>query len=78
MAEYKMKGWVAQDSESMSDTNLYFGTLKPRRTLGGWFWYCFEDHLGLPKEMFPNLKWEDEPLKVELTIKECKDENNEN
>lgn len=30
------------------------------------------DYYELPNKLFPNLKWEDEPIKVELTIKAIK------
>ena len=80
MAEYKIKGWAARDKWS-GESNLYIGYKKPKRILdtdpGFGMWCDFGEFMELPKDMFPNLKWEDEPIKVEITIKECKDENDE-
>ncbi|MBR3647102.1 MAG: hypothetical protein IKN59_01760 [Paludibacteraceae bacterium] len=70
MAEYKIEGWVARDGEMIGDTDLYFGTRRPERGYG--VWLGLGNYLELPKEMFSTLKWEDEPIKVELTIKEDK------
>ena len=38
-------------------------------TKGLTVWDDIEQSIEIPQEMFPNLKWEDEPIKVELTIK---------
>ena len=72
--EYKIKGWVARDrAEGEDGTNLYFGWKKPKRLGDESFitWVDFGDFISLPKEMFPNLTWEDEPSEVELTIKKA-------
>lgn len=54
--------WVARDA---------WGYLKgfmelPSRFVEDGEWYSPEDDFNLPKILFPNLKWEDEPLEVEL------------
>lgn len=66
--EAKLTGWVARDSEY----NPYFGlglilfNKKPQRSGD-----CWDGEISshLPWELFPDLKWEDEPVEVEVTIK---------
>jgi hypothetical protein len=70
--EYKIKGWVARDQNIGEDgTNLYFGYIKPKRLGDEPFiiWVDFGDFISLPKEMFPELSFDAEPIEVELTIK---------
>ena len=70
--EYKIKGWVARDQNIGEDgTNLYFGYRKPKRLGDEPFisWVDFGDFISLPKEMFPELSFDDEPIEIELTIK---------
>lgn len=70
--EYKIKGWVARDQNIGEDgTNLYLGYKKPRQCGEQPFViYCdYGDFISLPKEMFPSLAYNDEPIEVELTIK---------
>ena len=70
--EYKIKGWVARDQNIGEDgTNLYLGYNKPKSIGQSPFvtWCDYGDFISLPKEMFPELTWEDEPIEVELTIK---------
>jgi len=70
--KYKIKGWVARDQITGGDkTNLYFGYEKPTRIKTGLYntWFGFGDFISLPKEMFPELTWKDEPIEVEFTIK---------
>lgn len=70
--EYKIKGWVARDQvEGEDGTNLYLGYNKPRKVGKEPFvaWCDFGDFIGLPKDMFQELTFESEPIKVELTIK---------
>ena len=70
--EYKIKGWVARDQvEGEDGTNIYLGYNKPRKLGEEPFvtWCDYGDFISLPKEMFPELAWESEPIEVELTIK---------
>lgn len=70
--EYKIKGWVARDQdEGLYGSNLYFGYEKPRKIGKEPFviWGNFGDCISIPKDMFPELTCEDEPIEVELTIK---------
>ena len=65
----KLKGWVAKDE----DGGIFFHLdNKPKRR--EWFWNqslfsCFI----LPKDSFPDLTWEDEPIEVTIEIKEVKE-----
>lgn len=71
--EYKIKGWVARDQLIGEDkTDLYFGYEKPKRIESGQYitWWGFGDFISLPKKMFPSLSCTDEPIEVELTIKD--------
>lgn len=71
----KIKGWVARDD----DGTLAIHYEKPRRVcyynneivLDGtpWVWENEAGYGLLPVKIFPDLKWEDEPLEVELAIK---------
>lgn len=64
----KTKGWVARDHDG--NLRLFF-LCKPQRIDEKRYKYWFggsNASKGLPSSDFPNLKWEDEPLEVELTI----------
>lgn len=65
----KIKGWVARDSveDGFIGTGLIFHHSKPSRCGGEWSSQTIAMHL--PWEMFPDLKWKDEPIEVELLIK---------
>lgn len=59
----KIKGWVARDK----DEALFFGKNEPERLVT--VWCGFDEFIALPSDMFPDLKWEDEPRKCELNIR---------
>ena len=62
-----IEGGIARDK----DKRLLFCFNKPtKNSFRGDDLGC--EHIELPKEMFPNLKFEDGPIKVELTIKTLK------
>lgn len=68
----KIKGWVARDKRG----TLNFFRAHPRRitdSRGEEYWI---GHVRMkqPNEFFPDLKWEDEPIEVELTISRVKTE----
>jgi len=72
--EYKLKGWIAKNGASndrtymyIYDNNIVFSEIKPTRDEYYKHWNPSKFYLS-PKA-FPNLKWEDEPIEVELTIK---------
>lgn len=58
--------WVARDKDG---TLCVFPYEKPKRTTFGWI-DSFERYIIINKEKFADLKWEDEPIEVELTKKE--------
>ena len=66
--EVKLTGWVARDIQH--DPFLGLGLVlfeeKPGRSCGCW---SGEIAAQLPWELFPDLKWEDEPVEVEVTIR---------
>ena len=65
--EAKFTGWVARDREfdSYYGTGLILYSKKPRRSDNCWNGDIVAQ---LPWELFPDLKWEDEPMEVEITI----------
>ncbi len=66
-----IEGWIARDQYKENDSDLYVGKFKPQRhesPLGLGMWYEYGDYMQLPCEMFPEIKWEDEPQKVKITI----------
>ena len=65
----KVVGWVARDCNG--DLNLF--ETKPKRSTFTRRKYWFTDscmHYHIREDVFPDLKWEDEPKKVELEISE--------
>lgn len=63
-----IEGYVARDK----DDNLWLYEEYPVRMGNYWLNDNFIMSFPIPNKMFPNLKWEDEPIKVELTIKAIK------
>ena len=66
-----IEGWIARDQEpdefSSKGTDLFLYLYKPIRCVGNFIddgGYC----MSLPRELFPEQKWEDEPKKVKITI----------
>ena len=70
--EAKITGYVARDA----DDSLFCYKRKPIRIHDYWkghdYWGYVHFIAKLDNVLFPDLKWEDEPLKVEITIKEVK------
>ena len=72
MGELKIKGWVARQNVSkipyyyVYSHQLAFFKTKPKRGDGEW-----NGGIGMyiDSDLFPDLKWEDEPVEVELIIK---------
>lgn len=63
-----IKGWVARDKEGY----LVLHYKEPHRTLGNTKWYSAQSQKSLPRDSFPDLTWDDDPLEVELIIKRKK------
>lgn len=77
MADYKLQGWVARDECSGDESNLYIGQQKPKRIAdsapGFGMWCDYGEFMALPAEMFPELSYKDEPVEVEIIIKQMKE-----
>ena len=58
-----IKGWVARDQDGL--LTLFDSEPKRFPVDESWIGCGFTD---LPKDLFPDLKWEDEPIEVELPI----------
>lgn len=61
-----IEGWIARDKDD--DAICLFGKEPERLDCG--IWHTFATGIILPTDSFPDIKWEDEPLKVKLTIEE--------
>lgn len=70
-------GWVARDLHFSDASDLYVGQNKPTRYDNGdgsGLWTGFGEWvMSLPKEMFPEITWEDEPVEVEIIIRRKED-----
>lgn len=67
----KIHGWVARNKE-ICGGRLSFFTKKPQRGTRSWLEPDTMEDLpyeGLPKDMFPEISWESEPVEVELLIR---------
>ena len=64
----KIKGYIARDKNN----ELHFFNEKPYREHPVLWWKTkneVQDMLYIDSDIFPELKWEDEPIQVELFIK---------
>lgn len=63
-------GWFARDSreDPLFGLGLCLHHIKPKREGDSWSGLTIAMHL--PWNLFPELKWEDEPIEVEITIKQ--------
>jgi len=72
--EPKLRGWVAVDKDSVGNRRVSFFPLKPyREELGDRpYWAAVRpfDSLALDSSAFPDMDINDEPIEVELTVKE--------
>ena len=66
---YVIKGWVARDNKGDSDSLSIYRDIKPNRLNEEGLWENMSDFMTIPKDMFPEIKWEDEPVKIEMIIK---------
>jgi len=70
--EKVIKGWIAKDGDDWE--RVCFFNTKPTRgkgILNKKQWMCQEVgwYFALPKHLFKEMKWEEEPIKVSITIK---------
>ena len=63
--EVTFEGWVARDM--FGELNVFIK--KPTKFFGKVWSDQTGKRFGLPESLFPDLKWEDEPKKVSVTIK---------
>ena len=76
MDKKKISGFVVRfgNYSTGEPGQLFLAFEKPRRYIDGnnKYWYLYPDDkmIQLPKEWFPELSFDDEPINVELTIKE--------
>ncbi len=70
--ETVIQGWVCRDKTGL--LNFFYGGSVPYRNEndGDWNTLCGRVLEWLPKELFPDLTWESEPIEVELIIKRKK------
>ena len=75
-----MKYFIARDRTPFDGRRLgalFLFNEKPERGVNVWNqfddegWHC--ESIQLDRTLFPELKWEDEPIEVELSIKPCKE-----
>ena len=64
--ESAVSGWVCRDEHS--DLYVVIGC-KPKRTRFGFWENDSSDCITLPKDRFPSLTWESDPIEVTVTVK---------
>lgn len=71
MEEVTIKGWVARNEKAYSGCDLQlFIDQKPKRRGTMPYWIGKIGHnITLNESLYPNLTWQDEPIEVEITIK---------
>lgn len=57
--------WLARD-KYVDTESLFIGYRKPDR--GNYMWINFDDNIHLPVSCFKQIKWDDEPVKVKVTV----------
>ena len=68
---WQLTGWLARDEAKYNPGDLFLYSTFPTRDFGkivGGFWYAPDGGYELPRELFPELTWNDEPVYVKLTI----------
>ena len=68
--EAKLTGWVARDRNG--EISVYEDY--PERDSNGQFWLA-SGYMSIDEKSFPDLKWEDEPMEVEVTIKKKRNDS---
>ena len=79
MEEYKIKGYVARDKYPASGSDLFLYSTKPVWDDYVGMWIANRDFVSrLPQEMYPELKYTDEPIEVEMIIRPKHEETSQN
>lgn len=67
-----MQGWVCRDKiwdKELQDSDLFLAMEKPQRDLELGCWFNMGYIIPLKTELWPDLKWDDEPVEVEILVK---------
>lgn len=64
--EAKLTGWVARDG----DERIWVYETCPKKYSEWLEWVGNDGYMSIDQKSFPDLKWEDEPVEVEITIRE--------
>ncbi len=70
MQQYTMRGYIARDKHEGDFSDLYFGVVCPKYDPICEAWHGFGEFIALPKDWYPELKYTDKPIAVELIIKQ--------
>lgn len=70
--ETVIQGWVARDAGGFISLFSYCPDRVMHDNLGFWGHNDGSDEIDLPKNAFPDLTWDDDPIEVELIIKRKK------
>lgn len=68
MKEIKLDGWICRDGNRNQTLTLFTQYPERNKTKGYLKWWKRSESMTLPNELFPEIKWESEPLKISLTI----------
>lgn len=68
MGAQVLTGYVARDFGDGPADKLFFYSKRPTRGYGSWQCSGTFDSMHLPERLFPLLRWEDEPMEVEIII----------
>lgn len=76
-ADTVVQGWVARDSSGFISLFSYLPKRSTHTNVG--YWGCDDgrDEIDLPKSLFPDLTWKEDPIEVELIIKRKKKTENQ-
>ena len=71
-----IQGWAVRDKDGT--LNLFYGSDKPIKRGQDEYWSVVAGAVFeyLPREMFPDLTWSNDPIEVEIIIKRKKNGNN--
>lgn len=68
---HKFIGWVARNSKEYNNELILIpGEEPPVRMASYWLAGFTWSYTVIPNEAYPDLKWEDEPIKVEINLVE--------
>lgn len=68
----RMHGWVCRDKiwdKELQDSDLCVAMEKPERDQEMGCWFHMGYFIPLKTELWPDLKWDDEPVEVEILVK---------